>query len=350
MVIKMELLWQNNQVFCESGMFLPAPRINLMFPAEKITEVKQHSTGKVFEAGKDFCHTPGDDFITRPDGSEIPFFPESAIHPTENLRFHPDPDANAISDAVDGGNLLFNNKDFFALNQIDITYQAAAVDFDPELTAQSERLPRFREMLADKKPLQVTLIGDSISEGYNATKFVNIPPFAPCYMEMACNELGDFITFRNRAIGGTGIQHACRIENDYQGDHPDLLVIAYGMNNFAAMPIEEFLNYLQQIITKCQAVNPHTEYLILTSMSGNPLWKRTVPGPDALYAEKIREFVNNSGTHIALADAAKVWQKFLARKGFYDMTGNGVNHPNDYGHRIYASVVLELLTGKKYFN
>lgn len=350
MVIKMELLWQNNQVFCESGMFLPAPRINLMFPAEKITEVKQHSTGKVFEAGKDFCHNPGDDFITRPDGSEIPFFPESAIHPTENLRFHPDPDANAISDAVDGGNLLFNNKDFFALNQIDITYQTAAVDFDPELTAQSERLPRFREMLADKKPLQVTLIGDSISEGYNATKFVNIPPFAPCYMEMACNEVGDFVTFSNRAIGGTGIQHASRIENDYQGDHPDLLVIAYGMNNFAAMPIEEFLNYLQQIITKCQAVNPHTEYLILTSMSGNPLWKRTVPGPDALYAEKIREFVNNSGTHIALADAAKVWQKFLARKGFYDMTGNGINHPNDYGHRIYASVVLELLTGKKYFN
>ena len=38
-----------------------------------------------------------------------------------------------------------------------------------------------------------------------------------------------------------------------------------------------------------------------------------------------------------------VWQTLLARKHYLDMTGNGVNHPNDYGHRLYAQVILALL-------
>jgi hypothetical protein len=28
---------------------------------------------------------------------------------------------------------------------------------------------------------------------------------------------------------------------------------------------------------------------------------------------------------------------------FVDVTGNGVNHPNDYGHRLYAQAILALL-------
>ena len=48
-------------------------------------------------------------------------------------------------------------------------------------------------------------------------------------------------------------------------------------------------------------------------------------------------------------DVQKVWKKFLERKDFYDLSGNGVNHPNDYGHRIYASVLLHLLAGAEMF-
>jgi hypothetical protein len=33
----------------------------------------------------------------------------------------------------------------------------------------------------------------------------------------------------------------------------------------------------------------------------------------------------------------------LKRKSFYDLTGNGVNHPNDFGHCVYAQTLLALL-------
>jgi hypothetical protein len=38
-----------------------------------------------------------------------------------------------------------------------------------------------------------------------------------------------------------------------------------------------------------------------------------------------------------------VWTNFLRRKRFLDFTGNGVNHPNDFGHRLYAEVLMGLL-------
>ena len=32
----------------------------------------------------------------------------------------------------------------------------------------------------------------------------------------------------------------------------------------------------------------------------------------------------------------------LKIKKFYDLTMNGINHPNDFGQRVYAHVVLQL--------
>ncbi len=46
---------------------------------------------------------------------------------------------------------------------------------------------------------------------------------------------------------------------------------------------------------------------------------------------------------IALADMTSVWTEFLEHKRDWDMTGNGVNHPNDFGHRVYAQVLSTLL-------
>lgn len=349
----MQRLWTENEVFCESGMFAGGERIGLMFPAAEIVRVSAHCSDTVYEAGRDFLHTPGTAEIRRTPNSRIPFFPDSALHPTENLRLHPHPEANAIANAVDGGNLIFCNRSFFAENQVDITYRRAGGAFVSGLDRQLSRLPRFRAKLAKGEKLRITLIGDSISEGYNATKFVKVPPFAPPYIEQVCSELSRKfhaeVVPTNRALASTGVQHAERIADRWCGDRPDLLVIAYGMNNFSSMPVGDFIANIAAIIAKCKAASPETEFLVVTFMTGNPQWRPTVPGPDAVYAQAMREFAAAGGADTALADVQMVWRKILERKNFYDLTGNGVNHPNDYGHRIYASVLLEVLSGEAYF-
>ena len=38
-----------------------------------------------------------------------------------------------------------------------------------------------------------------------------------------------------------------------------------------------------------------------------------------------------------------LWRDLLKTKKFLDLTGNGVNHPNDFGQRLYAQVILDML-------
>lgn len=46
---------------------------------------------------------------------------------------------------------------------------------------------------------------------------------------------------------------------------------------------------------------------------------------------------------IAFIDTGGYWEKYFANKKFRDLTGNGVNHPNDFGHRFYAETIADVL-------
>jgi hypothetical protein len=38
----------------------------------------------------------------------------------------------------------------------------------------------------------------------------------------------------------------------------------------------------------------------------------------------------------------------MSRKNYLDVTGNGLNHPNDFGYRVLAEVVLTAILGPDY--
>jgi hypothetical protein len=50
-----------------------------------------------------------------------------------------------------------------------------------------------------------------------------------------------------------------------------------------------------------------------------------------------------TGEGVILADVTELWTKILARKDPHDLSGNGLNHPNDFGHRVYAQTILDQL-------
>jgi hypothetical protein len=58
------------------------------------------------------------------------------------------------------------------------------------------------------------------------------------------------------------------------------------------------------------------------------------------YRDQLASFV---GPGVALADLTRVWEEQLKSKHDLDLTGNGLNHPNDYGHRLYAREILKML-------
>ena len=75
-------------------------------------------------------------------------------------------------------------------------------------------------------------------------------------------------------------------------------------------------------------------------MLGNKDWVHTPSEMFAAYRDELRKL---TGPGIALADLTAVWSEIEQHKHHFDMTGNGLNHPNDFGHRLYAQCILRLL-------
>ena len=340
-------IWDRKNGICrgESLLFDEKGRVRLLFPAEKILKVYNATLGQVYEEGRDFTHTPGSRELFRTPDSAIPFLSEKALHPDPaTAKVFPDPEANAIANSAGTELLIFSNKDLFARIQVECDYQCAGTPAFPELPRLAPgQLPRFREKLRAKRPLKLLLLGDSISEGYNATGYLKVPPFMPPYIDLFASGLSERfgcpVTALNRAVNGTGCRHALQKPERWAGEEADLLVIAYGMNDYGSMEPAEYKQVLKEIIELRESRFPGGEYLLVSPMTRNPLWGKLPEGRSAGFAGALKSLAS---ANIAAADVHDLWCRISGGKDYYSMAGNGVNHPNDYGHRIYAEVLLGL--------
>jgi acyl-CoA thioesterase I len=80
--------------------------------------------------------------------------------------------------------------------------------------------------------------------------------------------------------------------------------------------------------------------VIVSPMLPNPDADPRVMPRFAAYRDALARL---SGRGVVLADVTTLWTQLLVRKTYYDVTGNGLNHPNDFGHRLYAQVILAQL-------
>jgi lysophospholipase L1-like esterase len=123
-------------------------------------------------------------------------------------------------------------------------------------------------------------------------------------------------------------------------EKPHLIIVAYGMNDVGRKDPPWFLGQTKTIIERVQAANPDTEILLVSPMLGNKEWVHTPREMFAQYRDQLQSLVARG---VALADVTAVWDLMLAHKGDFDLTGNGLNHPNDFGHRLYAQAILQVL-------
>ena len=85
---------------------------------------------------------------------------------------------------------------------------------------------------------------------------------------------------------------------------------------------------------------PDVEFILNATMLGNRDWIRLQQGLFPQYRDALASLCRPG---VALADLTSIWAGFLEHKQDWDQTGNGVNHPNDFGHRVYAQVLSTLL-------
>ena len=228
----------------------------------------------------------------------------------------------------------------------------------------SSALSRSFQKLQSGGAFHLMFYGDSITAGWEASGCdeevihmqtlqpfrlqINRPPYLPSWAELVTRTLREAfpaaeIQKVNRGAGGSttawGVAHAKELVSPHR---PDLVVLAFGMNSLCA-PVLQHRAQIETIMRTIRKTSPDCDFVLVSPM---------VP------SQEIAGFLKNTlaKQEQALFDIAKsepgvavapvhMLTKELLRKGktYYELTGNCINHPNDFSVRMYAQTILTTL-------
>jgi lysophospholipase L1-like esterase len=144
----------------------------------------------------------------------------------------------------------------------------------------------------------------------------------------------------NRAVSGWSIANGVADLDKLLAEKPDLLIVAYGMNDVGRRDPQWYFDQTKLLIDNARKADPEIEILLVSTMLGNGEWVHTPRDMFEVYRDELKKLVQPG---VALADVTQVWTEMLRQKPDFDLTGNGLNHPNDFGHRLYAQALLQVL-------
>jgi lysophospholipase L1-like esterase len=235
---------------------------------------------------------------------------------------------------------------------------------------QSKGIESFINKLKTDKKASIVFYGDSITEGWTASGHKwewSIEPEMSSWVHMVEDYLeakyDAEIDVTNEAIGGwTTSQGLANYDIKMDGSvphrhshestdrtheklNPDLLVLGFGMNDWTLDPTA-YRTLIAKIVAKYYAANPNGNVILISSMPANV--DTEIEG-NQKYFEKELELVAHNYEGTLVAPVYSTYQQLFAMgKNSRDILSNNVNHPNDFGVRVYAQVVLKTLLGSEY--
>jgi len=304
----------------------------LLFNPTAILSVRNSALDITYRQGVDWDYEKGN----------LKLLPESSIPHLTIADLYPSSQKDKWTmPKIGGGYVLFHEGHFFHVHQLAVTYTHAADMWNgPVPQFDNGRLPGSFHKLNNGSPFKVILYGDSISVGANASSYSGVPPFMPVWGQLFADNLKSYysssIEFENPSVGGQdsiwGLSNVNALVSDR---NPDLVIIAFGMNDGAAglSPIKFKLN-VQGIMDDIKAKNPDVEFVLVATTLANP--ESYFAGRQADY---LKELQSLAGVGVVIVDMTGIHQELLSKKRFIDMTGNNINHPNDFLNRWYAQYV-----------
>ncbi|KWV70157.1 GDSL-like Lipase/Acylhydrolase [Pseudomonas fluorescens] len=300
-----------------------------IFHPTKINFVYSPYTGEIFKPGKDYNQTE--------DGLELT--------PDSSMKMAP----HGFSKDMSGDERKNYNAKVtpaFQDYQYAVTYSKKEIITPISYGSLGDLNNRL-----GKSTLKVTFFGDSITLGANATS-TYVAPNQPGYVELVMAYLNtrypSTFEYRNNAVGGwNSFNAASAVSYRVLDKKSDLVVLGFGMNDSGGVTPQQFKDNMEKVVSDIRTYDKTVPILLISSTVANP--ESTIQKPELLqsHLSVLRE-IENKNTNIALVDVTTTWQKMLINKKYFDLTGNGLNHPNDFGHRVIAESVLAAILGPNF--
>ncbi|PXA05222.1 hypothetical protein DDZ13_04475 [Coraliomargarita sinensis] len=325
----------------ESGFFSRdvAPRtVRLLFQPIKVLSVRSANHAVTYEEGKDYEVDYEKGLLRLTSQSQIPC---TRLYGGEGEGYQRFKNS-------EGEGMFFGEADLYHQRQVVVRYEHAGTGWEGEAflpKPQPEVFPRTHARVRDEEPVRVALLGDSISVGYNASGFIKVAPHLPAFGQQVAEAIGEASRsesdFLNVSRGGATARWGRKHLPEVIRHSPDLVMIAFGMND-GRRPGKEavYEKQVRAIIEGLRDGLPEVEIMLVANMLPNEEFS---PHSGHLANRKVLYKLAAEYEKIAVADVMAVTQAMLKRKKFADLCGNGVNHPNDFLHQVYASVIMETL-------
>lgn len=354
-------IWKNNTVYQEpvcfsenaSGALLGG---TLIYRPSQVLEAVSWDGQIRYEEGIDYqvagCR------ILRTEQSRIPF-----LHRSAYIRPYTGQTETAWLRLPGGREYAEIFPDIYRY-QVLVTYRHEERWEQPLSHDQSARLSRSFRLLNEGSEFHLVFYGDSITAGWEASgcdepavdlmtledchAVVNRPPYMPSWAELVTDTLrrqfpNCSVHKYNRAAGGSttgwGCRHAAALVTPCA---PDLVVLGFGMNSLQDPP-EQYVSEIRQIIQDIRRSHPLCEFLLLSPMVPNPEIAGFQNNALSDQQNALRDLAGREAG-IALAEVHSLFLALMERgKEYLALTGNCINHPNDFSVRIYAQCILDTL-------
>ena len=314
--------WRLNIMYAESVVFIAGdsgpPKANLLFAPDTVSAVTSAAGDISYSEGVDYELDRHAGTMIRTAGSRIP----------ETRR----------EDLAAAGGGLTHGRTV----AVTYTHSADLQHWQPGESAGA--LARVSRRLQRRESLTICLTGDSISEGYDSSGFHGIPPYQPAFGPLVATALSQEyaapVHLHNQAVAGSTAADGVWNTSAIAALKPDLVMIAFGMNDACYAEAAEYATNVSAILARLQERVEKVEFLLISPMLPTDECTWLVPERFDQYRAGLREL---TGEGILLADVTGLWTRIVARKDPHDVSGNGLNHPNDFGHRLYAQTIFDLL-------
>lgn len=332
-------VWESSTVTWETALPISVdgktPEASLLFAPVGEVVVCDYALDKTYKNGTDFVLSGKTIRLT--ESSPIPsltykqLYPDSADAPPKTFK------------SWKGGYVAFTEGNYWNDRQLAVTYEHADKWDGPIPSSGEKQLLKTKEALRNGESLKVLLLGDSISTGASASGKAGKPPFVPGFGELLIDHLQagseSEITFVNASLGGMVSSWGLTVAPYYAApEKADLCLLGFGMNDGGGVPVAQYIANTKKTMELIRAENPDVEFILIASFLPNGNWRSLSPMNGYLAALKELE-----SKTVAVADVWSMHEYFLKTKRYCDMTGNHVNHPNDFMVRVYAQVIVALL-------
>lgn len=334
-------LWKSRVIFGESVLLLKTAGEDvatgaLLAEPARVLRVRSSDGETEYKAGEDYTVDAKRRRLVLTRGSRIPFIEERELYKKKG-------ETRAIAAKLgDPASYLLYAERWFPTKQVEVDYEPNGAWSGRAPAFAGETLPKTIEKLRKREPVTIVVAGDSITAGANASK--GIPPYQPAYPALLHRGLkqayGGSVALANLGKGGATAQDGVAAIESIAALRPDLVLVAYGMNDTAGGDPVGYQKRIRAIIDGVRAASPDTEFILVSSSLANPEWSWSPAAQFGPYRDALQAL---TGPGVALADVTALWDELLKTKRYLDLTGNGINHPNDFGHRLQAQLLLALL-------